>query len=67
MLIIGSSALKHYYSDFPREPKDLDYAVVDEQQSILGNKEYKTVEYLKNPIILKYQKEGYPSRTAKDE
>lgn len=28
-LIIGSTAIKHYYPYFPREPKDIDVAVFD--------------------------------------
>jgi len=31
MLIIGSTAIKHYFPDFPREPKDLDIAVPTEK------------------------------------
>lgn len=27
MLLIGSKAIKHWYSDFPREPKDTDYII----------------------------------------
>lgn len=26
-VIIGSSSIKHYFPDFKREPKDLDYVV----------------------------------------
>lgn len=58
MLVIGSTALKHYFPlDYPREPKDLDYVV---QNSNVFTKE-KGVEYLENPVILKYQKEGFLS------
>ena len=28
-LIIRSTAIKHYYPDFPREPKDIDITVLD--------------------------------------
>lgn len=52
-LIIGSTAIKHYYPDFKREPKDLDIVVSEPQKSS------RNVEYLENPIILKYQKSGY--------
>ena len=52
-LIIGSTAIKHYYPDFPREPKDIDVAVLEKQ------KRDGETEYLQNPIILKYQKDGY--------
>jgi hypothetical protein len=52
-LIIGSTAIKHYYPDFSREPKDVDIVVL-EQKSREGVK-----EYLVNPVILKYQNSGY--------
>jgi len=51
-LIIGSTAIKHYYPDFPREPKDIDIAVLEKQK-----RKGKT-EYLENPIIFKYQNSG---------
>lgn len=56
-LIIGSTAIKHYFPDFPREPKDLDYVVEDKSKY----KRAQGVEYLENPIILKYQSDGYLS------
>lgn len=49
-IIIGSSALKHHFPDFPREPKDLDYATLTEEKSNTP-----TVEYLYNPILFKYE------------
>lgn len=52
-LIIGSTAIKHYYPDFPREPKDIDIVVLEKQK-----REGET-EYLENPVILKYQENGY--------
>jgi hypothetical protein len=52
-LVIGSTAIKHYYPDFPREPKDVDIAVLEKQ------KRNGETEYLENPIILKYQGNGY--------
>ncbi len=54
MLIIGSTAIKNFFPDFPRNPKDLDYVVDNED-----NKNSDNTEYLYNPIILKYQKDGY--------
>ncbi len=45
MILIGSTALKHYFPDFPRKPKDKDY-VVDKRM-----KSGRSVEYLVNPII----------------
>jgi hypothetical protein len=46
-IIIGSTAIKHYFPDFPREPKDLDFAVMP------GEKFEKKggVEYLENSVI----------------
>lgn len=55
MLIIGSTAIKHYFEDFPRQPKDLDYVVENRSKF----KRESGIEYLENPVILKYQKEGY--------
>ena len=54
MLVIGSTAIKNFFPDFPRNPKDLDYVVDNED-----NKNSDNTEYLYNPIILKYQKDGY--------
>lgn len=52
-LVIGSTAIQHYYPDFPRKPKDIDIAVL-KAQTRKGK-----VEYLENPIILEYQEQGY--------
>jgi hypothetical protein len=54
MLIIGSEALRHYFEDFDRKPKDIDIAVQDKSKRINS-----TLEYLYNPVILKYQQGGY--------
>lgn len=54
-MVIGSTAIKHYFTDFPREPKDLDIAVYSKD----GLKNKMGVEYLENPVILKYQDEGF--------
>lgn len=55
MITIGSTAIRHYFPDFPREPKDLDIAVksTENLEKIPG------VEYLKNELIYKYQQEGF--------
>lgn len=56
-LIIGSSAIKYHFSNFKREPKDIDYAVDVESvdRKTEGSKiDNKNVEYLYNPIIFKY-------------
>ncbi len=50
-MIIGSSAIKYYFPDFPRVPKDLD--IVGK-----GNSS-KEVEYLDNPILLNYCNDEY--------
>ena len=46
-LIIGSTALKHWFPDFPRNPKDLD---------VIGTKyaSEEKIEFLKNPVLLNY-------------
>lgn len=51
MILIGSKALKHWFSDFNREPSDTDYLCTKEE--IPKKKEYKT-EYLFIPPLLKY-------------
>lgn len=57
MIIIGSTALKHHFPDLNREPSDLDYVVEDSSkyQKQLG------IEYLENPVLLKYESTGYIS------
>lgn len=53
MIVIGSTAIKHWYPDFPRKPKDLDYLVIDKTRW-----ERKSgVEYLENPAIWRYVSE----------
>ncbi len=49
MILIGSSAIKIIYPDFPRVPKDLDYATEDRRASGIQN-----VEYLYNPVLCKW-------------
>lgn len=53
-MIIGSTALKHYFPDFNRQPKDLDIVTNQERKGV--NSE---IEYLYNPIIFKYCNEEY--------
>ena len=52
-LIIGSTAIRYYFPDFNRNPKDIDVAVLKDKPRE-GNK-----EFLVNPVILKYQESGY--------
>lgn len=47
MILIGSQAIKHWFPDFPRNPKDTDY--IGEGQSISG-----VVEYHRNPVFVNY-------------
>ena len=46
-VIIGSTAMQHWFKDFDREPSDLDIAVDEEYKGEKANK----VEYLYNPHI----------------
>jgi len=53
MILIGSKAIKYWYPDFPREPKDTDYVV-----SSIPKHRAPNTEYLENPILYKYIREG---------
>jgi hypothetical protein len=55
MLVIGSTAIKHNYPDFPRTPSDLDYIVEDSS----AHQKQKDIEFLENPILFKMQSEGF--------
>lgn len=46
MILIGSTAIKHHFPDFPREPKDTDFIVKDR-----GLKSDRETEYLHNPVF----------------
>lgn len=48
MILIGSSAIKEWFPDFPREPKDKDY--------IGKGTSTKEIEYHPNPVIEEYYK-----------
>lgn len=52
MIIIGSTAIKHWFPDFNREPKDLDIAY----DLMLPTIKKEGAEYLENPILFKYSK-----------
>jgi hypothetical protein len=47
-ILIGSSAIKHHFPDFNREPKDIDYAVRVKR----GRKD--NIEYLENPVLFEF-------------
>lgn len=53
-MIIGSTAIKHWFPDFPREPKDLDIVV----RSKKGLPKINGVEYLENPVLLDWCEEN---------
>ena len=50
-IIIGSSALRFHFPDFPRDPKDLDFATDVDKKSNISD-----IEYLYNPVLFKYEK-----------
>ena len=56
-VIIGSSAIKKTYPDFPREPSDLDIVVNSKE----GLKNSKGIEYHLNPVLMKYALDEYAS------
>lgn len=49
MIIIGSVAIRYWYPDFNRLPKDIDYAVISSKQY----NSTRSTEYLENPILYK--------------
>lgn len=58
MVIIGSQAIRYWFPDFKREPKDIDVISDDSwEKELLLVVEGKKVETLDNPIILKYHKD----------
>lgn len=48
MILIGSSAIKHWFPDFTREPKDKDYVVES------GFRNSRETEYLCNPVLFSH-------------
>ena len=56
-MIIGSKAMKYYFSDFPREPKDLD-VIKGMPARIIHNNTLRT-EYLDNPVLAKHYSDKY--------
>lgn len=66
MILIGSAAIKYWFPNFPREPKDLDVVVGTEKDKANISLSKKTwedtrVEVLVNPVLAKYVEE-HPSR-----
>ena len=57
MIIIGSTAIKKHFPDFPREPKDLDYVLFEYQR--FDVMPVKGIEYLHNKVLSDlYHKSG---------
>lgn len=56
-MIIGSTAMKHHFNDFKRIPNDLDIVVEDSSKF----EKNKGIEYLENPILLKYENSEFIS------
>jgi hypothetical protein len=50
-ILIGSNAIKHWFSDFKREPKDFDYIVDENQGGRMG-----ITELLPNPVLFQLYK-----------
>lgn len=51
MIVIGSTAIKHHFPDFNREPKDLDLITFEFTDYSRFKPLCEKVEYLKNKII----------------
>lgn len=54
MIIIGSTAIKHHFPEFNREPKDVD--IILDKETVIPTWDGKRVEILKNPILLERYK-----------
>lgn len=60
MLVIGSKAIKHWFPDFGREPKDVDIISKERGSTTWISKgPDMRVEFLDDPGITKYQATGY--------
>ena len=56
-ILIGSNAIKHHFSDFPREPNDIDYIENDDVSEGVNDgvsEGVKRVEYHTNPVFKNY-------------
>jgi hypothetical protein len=64
-IIIGSTAMKHWFPDFKREPKDLDIAIDNSKEdNVIDNSGDNRIEYLYNPIIFNYTEKNQEYLTA---
>jgi hypothetical protein len=57
MIIIGSTAIKYWLPQFPRQPKDLD-VICKEGEDLKLLLSYDKIEKLENPILLDHYKGG---------
>lgn len=57
MVIIGSEAIKYWFQDFKRVPKDIDIILEDGEEVKLEGT-YSKIEILPNPVLLKYLKDN---------
>lgn len=55
MVIIGSTAIKHHFPHFNRQPKDIDYAV-SSRDGLTSTRE---VEFLLNPVLNRWTSEKF--------
>ena len=53
-IIIGSEAIKYWFSNFPRLPKDLDVIVENKEEKLELTGNYSKIEKLLNPVLLKW-------------
>lgn len=57
MILIGSKAIKYWFSDFPREGKDIDLACIDGPNWMFRDSDDR-IEYLINPVL--WKRYNYP-------
>jgi len=62
-MIIGSTAIKHWFPDFTREPKDLDYITSEqfpiEESGYFNRNTTIKIEILNNPVLQHYVHDKY--------
>lgn len=63
-MIIGSVAMKHWFPEFNREPKDID-VILGQHQKWDTDGEYR-LEILQNPILLEYYNNDMPDYCPSD-
>lgn len=58
-MIVGSTAAKYWFDDFPREPKDFDLIINQINISKQSLRTHKKVEELENPVLLDWFKTNF--------